>query len=312
MAIFRQQTPEEALTALRVRADKLEGRRAAAQVSLDEAKAKRQQHLVEGDIDGDDKLIARLEADVSAAASRLSGLVDALAALGAQISDAEYQLQVERDQAARKEAAERLTAQVVRFEELLTPMLVAMRGFIDGCVPLEPLSFEVSQLHGFVLKTIGEIEVCAGFVAPDLKLQIEMIRNGQRIVPKPAAEIIELTPVEPLASATSQGEATETVFALAPLRWRDKGGNRHFAERWSDAELPVRLKARASPRQVIAGLDDPRRRDHRGLLGSFAPPEGAICDLDAELLSPPSDLPAGFERLPTGPERKIAFPVERT
>jgi hypothetical protein len=29
-------------------------------------------------------------------------------------------------------------------------------------------------------------------------------------------------------------------------------------------------------------MDDPRRRTHRGLLGSFTPPESAICDLDSE------------------------------
>jgi len=51
MAIFKKASPESALEALRSRAAVLESRRVVAQTSLDGAVLKRQQHLVEGDID---------------------------------------------------------------------------------------------------------------------------------------------------------------------------------------------------------------------------------------------------------------------
>jgi hypothetical protein len=283
MAIFRKASPETALEALRVRADKLEARRAAAQVTLDEAKARRQQHLLEGDLDQDEKAIGKLEADVNAASSRLSGLIDAISALNVQISEHEHRIQVERDQAERKAASERMLVRVVDFEARLDPMLSAMRLFASACEPLMAGSFEIVQLKEYLLKMAGEIEVCAAFVAPDLRLQAAMVERGERQVPRQPVEIIELRPVEPVVvTATDPAEPTVAVFAVAPLRWRDKAGNKHFAERWSDCQLPVRLQARASQRGVISGMDDPRRRTHRGLLGSFTPLESAICDLDSE------------------------------
>ena len=304
MGIFKKASPEDTLSALRLRADKLEGRRVTAQGTLEEAKVRRQQHLLEADLDQDERTIGRLENDVVAATSRLAGLVDALAMLHGQIADAEAKLQAEVEQKVRSESAAQLTAQVVELEGRLDPMLVAMRAFCDGCVPLESLSFEISQLRGFIPKTIGEVEVCAGFVAPDLRLQIEMIRDGQRAVPKSQAEVIELIPVT--ATATSQGEETQLWFAVRPLRWRGKDGTRYHAERWSDIELPARLVPRASQRGAIAPISDARRKDHKGLLSSFTTPEHAIIDLDAELLPPPqTDLPEGFEKLDRGPARTL-------
>ena len=77
---------------------------------------------------------------MNAASSRLSGLIDAVSALNVQISEAEHQLQIERDVAARKVAAERLTDQLVAFEQALTPMLTAMKFFVSACEPLESVS----------------------------------------------------------------------------------------------------------------------------------------------------------------------------
>ena len=126
MALFKKQTP---LESLRSRSDKLESRRAQAQIALDETKTRRQQHLLEADLDQDEKTIARLENDVVTATSRLAGLVDALAVLHGQIVDAEAKLQAEAEQTARSESAARLTEQVIAFEKLLEDK-VAQRAIV--------------------------------------------------------------------------------------------------------------------------------------------------------------------------------------
>jgi predicted nucleic acid-binding Zn-ribbon protein len=137
MAIFKKASPEDALEALRVRAGKLESRRAVAQTDLDAALARRQKHLLEADLDGDDRAIERLERDVVTASTRLGGLVDAISALNVQISEHEHRIQLDRDQAERKAASERILAQVVDFEARLDPLLSAMKLFADVCEPLE-------------------------------------------------------------------------------------------------------------------------------------------------------------------------------
>jgi hypothetical protein len=299
MAIFKKASPESALEALRSRAAVLESRRVVAQTALDGAVLKRQQHLVEGDIDGDDRVIERLERDVLAAASRLSGLVDAISALNVQISEAERQLQVERDAAERAVAAARLTDQVVIFERALTPTLVTMRALADACEPLAIISFEIAQVREFVSKMASEIEIASGFIAPDLRAQIGMVERGERSAPRQQAEIIELVPAEPVVTPTDPGEPVETWFTTKPVRWRGKDGTLHYAERWSDVSLPQRLVNRASQRDCIAPLSDARRKDHRGLLSSFAAPPHAVVDLDSE--RPPQPLyetPISFEPLP--------------
>ena len=97
----------------------------------------------------------------------------------------------------------------------------------------------------------------------------------------------------------------QTWFAIKPLRWKDKDGTWHHAERWSDVELLVRLVPRASQKGAIAPLSDARRKDHKGMLGSFIAPEHVVVDLNSGVL-PPSDLPPGFERLPVGAERVLS------
>jgi hypothetical protein len=287
MAIFKRSTPEDALEALRTRAGKLEARRAAAQVTLDEAKARRQQHLLEADLDADEKQIGRLENDVNSASSRLSGLIEALGALNVQISEAEHQLQIERDIAERKVAAERLTDQVGQFEATLTPMLVAMRAFAGASGALSALSYEAAQVHEYIARVASEVEIASGFIGPDLRAQIGMVADGQRAIPKPTAEIIEL-PIESVtATATSLGEPTQAVFTLKPVKWRARDGSKVSVSRWEDTQMPERLLARATRHEAVTlDMQDRRRRENKGILNAFTTPPTAYIDLGAELLPP--------------------------
>jgi hypothetical protein len=305
MGIFKKQTDETALAAMRARSGVLEGKRATAQSALDELLAKRQRFLLEADLDSSERDFERIEKDILAGTSRVSGLVDALNELSARIGTAEAELAAKNAAIERAEAAARLNVHIGAFEMQLPVTLEAMRALADACSPLASISFEIAQVKEYIAKMAGEIEIAGGFILPDVRLQATMVASGERAVPRQPAEVIELRPAEPVVTVTDPAEPTVQVFATAPLRWKDKAGNKHFAERWTDCDLPVRLQARASQRGVIVGMDDPRRRTHRGLLGSFTPPESAICDLDAELLPPATDLPEGFERLPTGPARTL-------
>jgi hypothetical protein len=246
MGIFKRSSPEDALEALRLRAAKLESRRAAAQVSLDEAKTRRQAHLLEGDLDGDDRQIEKLERDVVAASTRLGGLVDAISALNTQISEQEYQIQVERDAGERKVAAERLTDQVEKFEAALTPILTAMRTFYSVCEPIGVLSFEAKQMCEYIGRIASEVEIAAAFVGPDLRAQIGMVASGERQAPRQPAEVIELRPIEPMPSPTDAGEEVQEWFGVKPMKWKGSDGRVHQTNRFEDVSLPTRLVARAS------------------------------------------------------------------
>jgi hypothetical protein len=302
MALFKKSTD---LDALRQRAEKLALRHATATSDLQEALDRRQRFHLEGDID-DTRSVEKLENAVVAARSRVDGLTDAIGALQTQISEREYQLKVEHDAAARKVAAEKLTDQLAAFEQALTPMLTAMRLFADSCEPLSALSFEAAQMMEYIAKVASEVEVACAFVAPDMRLQVEMVASGERQAPREkTAEIIELQPVVEQVTATSQGEETVVVFATAPIKWRDRGGNIHHASRFSDAEIPRRLHARATQKNVVTTLDDPRRRELKGSLGGFMPDAAHIVDLDSEKL-PLVGTPV-LTPLPVGEPYEIQF-----
>jgi hypothetical protein len=292
---------ESDLAGMRKRVEALALKRADAKSSFDVAVSERQRHLLEGDL-SDEKAGERLQRAVDASASRLNGYDSALLALQAQVDDAEARLRAEVESVERDRTASEIETVIDEIKSRIAPWLENTRDMVARLAAVDHISVEVSQCSGYLSRVAGEIELALAVALPSLSAHATMIRSGDMRTPrfpKPEPEVLEMQANVP--TPTSVGEPTEQVWATKPLKWRGLDGQQVFVSRWDDTMLPTRLLARAQSRQAVAPLDDPRRRDHKGLLsGITTTPPSAYVDLDASGLAPASvtGLPPGFEPLP--------------
>jgi hypothetical protein len=84
------------LAALRSRAETLHSRHSAAEAAFVDAEAKLQHHLLEADLDADEKVRAKLEAAVAACALTRDNFAKAITAQQAKIAEAEAKIAGER------------------------------------------------------------------------------------------------------------------------------------------------------------------------------------------------------------------------
>jgi hypothetical protein len=153
--------------------------------------------------------------------------------------------------------------------------------------------------------------VALTFILADQRNAVPAVLSGAAAIPREPAKVIELAPLVDVPTPTNPaGEETELWFATAPLKWRGIDGHQHFAQRWSDVRLPKRLVNRASQRNCIVPITDPKRRDHRDILNGLTTSSARAIDLDAERLPPSTDLPPGFERLDRGPARTLSISIK--
>ncbi|WBL77254.1 hypothetical protein I3J27_30145 [Bradyrhizobium xenonodulans] len=92
---------EAELASLRSRAETLKSRKAAADAAFSYAKSKLQAHHLEGDLDADDKVRAKLEAALATSAFTRDGFADALVQVQTNIAELEQKLASERFAAER-------------------------------------------------------------------------------------------------------------------------------------------------------------------------------------------------------------------
>jgi hypothetical protein len=257
----------------------------------------------------DDAKVDRLQRACDSAEGKLCGLRAAVDTVRAQIAEAEFVLAGEQDKINRAAAFEKLSREVEEIATIRSKWLAITRRFHDALNMPDAQSFESEQLAGFLMHTTAsQVEVAASFIVGEWRGLVESVRSGHADIPgrKTEPQIVELVPV---GDPVRPPEETETIFTLRALRYHDLDGRTVTVQCYEDHPLPKRLINRALARGVITLTSDPRRRTHRGLLGGDFPRN--ICDLDSELQPPTSDLPAGFEPLPSlPPERKIAFKVE--
>ena len=115
---------ETELASLRDRAAILSNRHAAADAALIDAKSKLRRHLMEADLDAEEKATAKLEAAVAACALTGDGLADVLAEVRKAIAAAEQKLAAERArQKAETEKAKQQVLESVRTSGKLRRLL---------------------------------------------------------------------------------------------------------------------------------------------------------------------------------------------
>jgi hypothetical protein len=276
MAIFQRkkskaQNLEPELAALRQRAEALDAKRQAAEAELTEATTARQDHLVRGDLD-DGATAQRLQDAVNIAASKVVGLEDAIALVQAQIADTERKIDVQRTQAERHAAAEKLSRDLDVIERALPLYLDAARRLTDAFEAVGYWHYEAGEAGAFVRHARPQVETQATFALQELRGLVEQIRTG-------AAPIPPNKPPEAAPVVQVERPATKTVFLLRTIKW----GGRHSALQYEDVELPLALADKALRRGVAVPLTDERRKTLKGARGGHHPNLNSldIIDLDA-------------------------------
>lgn len=303
---------EADLASLRARAETLRSRHTAAEAAFADADAKLQRHLLEGDIDADDRVRAKLEAALASSVLTRDNFAKALAAQQAKITDAEGQLAAERAAAERKAASEALARNLDAVEKALPVYLDAARGL---AVSLEAVHFhyEATELSRFIGNCASQAEIAAAFSLQELRGMVNGIANGSvPAPPKPqtAAPIATPEPAPP----------TQVVFMIKSARFRDHENRKTFAGQYTDAIMPVTVAEKAKRLGVAVPVTDARRATSLGSRGGDYRSDAVdVVDIDEAVehsgvpyVGPDSVIQQKVNFIERrGPERKIAFEVQR-
>lgn len=265
---------EHELVGLRARAAALHSRHKAAEAASVDAEAKLQQHLLEADLDADEKARNKLEATVAACALTRDNFAKAIAAQQAKIVEIEDNITAERAAVERKAASDKLARDLDAVERALPDHLSAAQRLVDALEKLH-FHFESGAMARFVSNTTTQVEVAAGFALAELRGMVGPIREGA--APIPAAK-----PADTPIAAAEPAPPTQTVFMLKSAKFREHDGRSHFAGQWEDATMPVATAQRALGMGIAVPVTDPRRAQLRGTRGGdFSPQAADVVDLDA-------------------------------
>jgi DNA repair exonuclease SbcCD ATPase subunit len=204
MPFFRKQSPmqmlQDELASLRARAEKLNSRHAAAQAAFLDAKIKLQRHLLESDLDADDKARAKLETAVAACALTRDSYSDALDKQQAKIAELELTIATERATAERNAAADKLARDLDEIEQALPDYLAAVRRLAHALETVSHFHHESNQMSVFALNAAAQIEVASAFALQELRAMVERIETGEVPIPAqkpvPAAVTVSAPPTQ--------------------------------------------------------------------------------------------------------------------
>jgi hypothetical protein len=297
MALFTKRSKMEkyqaVVAALAKRGELLAAKRVAAQSAFDAALETRQSHLLTGDLDNA-STNERLQAKVDAASSALIGLDSAIAALTAQMNDAEQQLDAERRTVERRAAAEEIARHVADAERQTAPWLKQTREFVAALQALGHV-YEVGQVAAYLSTAVAEIEVALAVTLPQLHGLVAAVAAGDAPIPHRPEPVVPVTVVPPAP--------TQIVFALRSVKWRDENGVQQVAGKFKDAYLPPSLVAKAIKCGACTPITDPRRVQLHNTQGDH-PRADLAFDLDADpaqqQIEEPIERPSPFTSVSRG------------
>jgi hypothetical protein len=308
----KMRTHEANVDALRLRTARLTAKRATALQELDRATAARQQFAVTGDLDGAgaDAAMAKLQGAVDAASSALVGLDAALAELAKQLADSEAQLAAEQDRVARTAASEKLAMHIASIEPRIAAWLEETRSLgVDLEKFFGTVRFDAIALGGYLLRSVGEVELASAVLVADLCGAVPAILSGAEPIP------VEPVMIEP-APAMPAPE-TVRVFPLQNLAWTDAAGIQQTARRFlADCDLTPAAARTALSRGAACRLTDPRRRQLAGRQGT-AHARALTLDECENLDAPPAQstaepvLHSAFEPMDRGKTYIVRAPKEK-
>jgi hypothetical protein len=266
---------ETTIASLAKRGEQLAAKRADAQEALEKATSARQRALLAGDLD-DQRALDKLQAAVDTAGSALTGLDDALAILAKQKTEADAQLNAERDRIERAAAADKLDNQVAAIEAAAAPWLEQSRIYADTLAELAHWHFGADEMSNFLQNCLGQMETALNFQLNELKAMPQMIRDGRQAIPAPQPAPAPVLAPEPTPE-------TRRLFALRQLKWKDAAGRQCYGQQFEDCDLPPATAEKALRCGAVTSLDDDRRKQLRGSRGGHHvnPHTPDLLDLDA-------------------------------
>lgn len=184
---------------LRARAATLHSRHKAAAAASVDAEAKLQHHLLEADLDADEKVRNKLEATLAACALTRDNFAKAITAQQAKIVEVENKIAAERAAVERKAASDELACDLDAVERALSDYLSAAQRIVDALEKLH-FHFESNAMARFVSNTTAQVDVAAGFALAELRSTVRAIRDGTSPIPTPKPEPVEITVPEPTAT----------------------------------------------------------------------------------------------------------------
>lgn len=184
---------------LRARAATRHSRHKAAEAASVDAEAKLQHHLLEADLDADEKVRNKLEATLAACALTRDNFAKAITAQQAKIVEVENKITAERAAVERKAASDELACDLDAVERALSDYLSAAQRIVDALEKLH-FHFESNAMARFVSNTTAQVDVAAGFALAELRSTVRAIRDGTSPIPTPKPEPVEITVPEPTAT----------------------------------------------------------------------------------------------------------------
>jgi hypothetical protein len=273
-----------------------------------------QHHLLEADLDADEKVRVKLEAAVATCALTRDNFAKAITVQQAKIAEVEAKVMAERAAIERNAAADKLARDLDAVEQALPVYLNATRELANALDVIHH-HFHAQEMATFIRNGQAQIDVAGAFLAQELRTTVAAIRDGSMPIPPP----------KPLAAPVAVAEPapeTRRLFALRPIKWTDAEGHVLYCQQFEDADLTPAAAQRALRVGAVCGLDDPRRKELRGARGGHHVNVNAIDLLDLDAVEDWSGAPhASFDPVAQAnitpydrgvPERKIAIEVART
>jgi len=223
----------------------------------------------------DDAALERHDSEVATAASRLKGSTDALAALHAQLSVITQKIADGQTAVVRSAASEKLQTQVDDLDRCLAPFLSSARVFTEALNAIGHWHFESGQMSAFIVATMSQVEIAAGFSLAELRGMVAMVRDGAAPIPSSPPEVI--APVAVVEAA----EPTQVVFMLKSAKFRQNGRTKFLPQYEDSPPLPVAIAQKALRSGCAVPLTDDQRRTHRGARSNAVDPKAIdVVDLD--------------------------------
>ncbi|MGV7216427.1 hypothetical protein [Bradyrhizobium sp. UFLA05-112] len=265
---------EHELAALRARAATLHSRHKAAEAAFIDAETKLQRHLLEADLDADEKVRTKLETTIAACAVTRDNFAKALAVQPAKVAEAEAKIAAQRAVIERNAAADKLARDLDEIDKALPAYQTAARQLADAVEAVAHFHFEANELGAVARNWAAQIDVAGALALVELRQMVEQIKTGAAAIPlKPAPASVANVEAPP---------PTMTLFMLKSARYRDNDGRKRFAGQFDDATMPAATAQRALRLGIAVATADPRRAQLRGMRGGdFAPQAPDVIDLDA-------------------------------